>query len=231
MKKYIFISIILFSFTLQSQNLKDNRLWRSRGVYDSDGEFIKSVKTEKFLYFLNSNKIEQLIINDKVHMETGHVKIFVRRDTINLILLNETKYTIKEHDNWQVIKHHKDSITIENTKEKYAFSYVPFQNDISDKMNFKMLKNKILGNTIESKTDNIITTTNYFKNGLKKWKTSESDIHNETEYKLINFNNFFILNGIVSAPKIIANYNNNYIYYTELDYRFSKNKIGKLTIK
>jgi len=222
--KNIFTLIILFVATISfGQNIKKETLWRTKGVYDSSGEFIERAKIQSFLFSSKPNQFYRLKTQDKLNMETGETNVFVYRDTLNLSPRDKNTFELSETET--LIIHSNDSLTIQFNG--YTFPYVKL--DIkSSKIDLKKfeseLQNGPLVETIEGTKKYQFT---YQKNGLVKVKPLERDTGWESEYKVIDFNGFIIVQGIVSAPKLITKLNKGQISYLEIDYRF-ENKNGIL---
>lgn len=110
MKKLFLLLAFCCSFNAFTQQIETNQLWRTRGVYDSLGNFIERAKLQSFLYAETTTRFQRLRNQDKVNMETGETKIFVYKDTFNLEAL--TKYTFKMSEEEVLTIHNSDSLTI-----------------------------------------------------------------------------------------------------------------------
>ncbi len=218
-------SLILFTLLITTisfgQDIDTDQLWRTKGVYDSVGNFVERAKIQGFLYSSKSNQFYRLRTQDKLNMETGETKVFVYRDTLNLTFLDSKSYKISNKETLTL--HTKDSLTIQF--KGYSFPYTKINLKSKpvniDKFKTQLLKAPLI-ESIDNKQDYEYT---YQNNGLAKIKPLESDSEWESEYKIIDFNGFIILQGIVSAPKLITKLNKNTINFIQIDYRY-KNKPG-----
>lgn len=215
--KNICLLVLLFVSTLSfGQNLETDKLWRTKGVYDSVGNFIERAKVQIFLYSSSPDQLQRLRTQDKVNMETGETKIFIYKDTLNLTDLG--KNTFKLNDNETLTLHSKDSLTIQFNGYTLPFVKLDVKSKQADKDQFNTnFINMPLTETVDDKTEYQFT----FKvNGLKKIKPLDRDSEWESEYKLIDFNGFLILQGITSAPKLITKIGKTKVNFLEIDYRF-----------
>ena len=211
----LFISMLSFG-----QNIEVDKLWRTKGVYDSVGNFIERAKLQIFLYSSSPNQLQRLRTQDKVNMETGETKIFIYRDT--LTLTSAGKNMFKLNDKETLILHSKDSLTIELNGYTLPFVKLDIRPKQAGKSKFKShFINVPLTETVDDETGYIFT---YNVNGLKKTKSIDSNSEWESEYKLIDFNDFLILQGITSAPKLITKIGKTKVDFLEIDYRFEIKK-------
>ncbi|WP_299116090.1 hypothetical protein [uncultured Winogradskyella sp.] len=217
--------ILLFVSTLSfGQNFETDKLWRTKGVYDSVGNFMERAKVQIFLYSSGTDQLQRLRTQDKINMETGETKIFIYKDTLNLKALNEN--TFKLNDDETITIHSKDSMTIQFNGYILPFVKLDVKSNQADKNKFNAnFINVRLDETVDNKTEYQFT---FLDNGLKKTKRVDADSEWESEYKLINFNGFLILQGITSAPKLITKIGKTKVNFLEIDYRF-KTKKGMLT--
>lgn len=219
--KHILIVVILFQ-TIQSlgQNLETDDLWRTKGVYDSTGQFVELAKIQSFLYISNANQIQRLRTQDNMNMETGETKVFVYQDTLDLMTLKAGGFKIND-DEFLTI-HSPDSITIEYNG--YNTSYVrlslPEKKVKVDELQKILFKGTMI-QTFGKKTEYYLT---YQDNGLVKISPVDSQSEWESDYKLIDFNGYVIIQGIVSAPKLVVKIRKDEIELIEIDYRFENKK-------
>jgi len=225
MKMKYTITLILFFIAILGfgQNLETDNLWRTKGVYDSLGNFVERAKIQSFLYVSKPNQIQRLRSQDKINMETGETKVVVYRDTIDLELLE--KSTFKVNDEEKLTLHSNDSLTIQYNG--FNISYVrlslPKKKLKVDKIEKALFDRKML-EVVESKNEyNFI----YQKSGLVKVLPINSESEWESDYKLIDFNGYSIIQGIVSAPKLLIGLKRNEIQFIKIDYRY-ENKYGTL---
>lgn len=220
MKKLLLLLTLFCTYSNFGQQLEPENLWRTKGVYDSLGNFIERAKLQSFLYAETSNKLQRLRNQDKMNMETGETTIAVYKDTFNLILINDNIFKISDEEIMTI--HNKDSLTI--SFKGYTLPYVRVQNKI-EKVDIEKFKKTLLKTSwITSSTENKSYEFTYQDNGLKKIKPVDSSSEWESEYKLQDFNGFIILQGVTSAPKLISSYTEESINYLELDYRFEIKK-------
>jgi len=224
MKNILTLIVLLGSIVSFGQNIEDEKLWRTKGVYDSLGGFIEQAKLQSFLYSSKSKQLYRLRTQDKINMETGETKVFVYQDTINLTFVNDKTYALNDKEVLTI--HSDDSLTI-----KYNGYILPYV-----KLNLK--PNRV---EIDKFKSNLINTPftesvngekkygfTYQDNDLVKVKNLESDSEWESDYEIIDFKGFIILQGIVSAPKLITQMKKEEINFIEIDYRF-ENINGVLT--
>lgn len=223
MKNILKLIIIFVSTVSFGQNIEEEKLWRTKGVYDSLGNFMERAKIQSFLFSSKSNQFYRLRTQDKLNMETGKTKVFVYRDTLNLKSSDTKTYKLSNKETLTL--HSNDSLTIKFNG--YILPYVKIDQK-SDKIDLKNLKYELqkepLIESIEEVKEYQFT---YKKNGIVKVKPLERDSEWESEYKIINFNGFIIIQGIVSAPKLITKLKKGKISFIEIDYRF-ENKNGEL---
>ena len=215
----LFVSSLSFG-----QDIEIDKIWRTKGVYDSLGNFVERAKIQSFLYSSKSDEFYRLRTQDKVNMETGETKIFVYNDTLKLTSLTNKTYKLNENE--MLTLHSKDSLTI--TYNGYTLSYVKL--DVKSKqVNVQAFKSNFINvslvETVDEKSDYQFT---YQDNGLVKVKRTDSDSEWKSEYKLIDFNGFLILQGITSAPKLLTKIKKGQIIIIKIDYRF-ENKFGNLS--
>jgi hypothetical protein len=222
--KNILTLIILFVSTISfGQNIEVEKLWRTKGVYDSLGSFIEQAKVQSFLFSSKSNQFYRLRTQDKLNMETGETKVFVYRDTLNLNSSDSKTYKLNEKE--VLTLHSSDSLTIQFNGYTLPYVKLELKSNKIDLENFKSeLQKEPLTQSIEKIKEYRFT---YQKNGLVKVKPLDRDSEWESEYKIIDFNGFIIVQGIVSAPKLITKLKKGKISFIEIDYRF-ENKNGEL---
>lgn len=215
------IFLLLFVSTLSfAQNLETDKLWRTKGVYDSVGNFIERAKVQIFLYCSAPNQLQRLRTQDKVNMETGETKIFIYKDTLNLSTLSKNSFKLNENET--LTSHTKDSLTIQLNGYTLPFVKLDVNSNQADKANFNSnFLNMPLTETVDGKEEYQFT---FQDNGLKKIKPIDRDSEWESEYKLIDFNGFLILQGITSAPKLITKIGKTKVDFLEIDYRFDIKK-------
>ena len=127
-----------------------------------------------------------------------------------------------------LILHSKDSLTIKYNG--YSLPYVRLTQK-NNNVDFKKFKKEFLDKTyINSISEVEDYNLTYQKSGLVKINPIESDSEWESEFKIIDFNGYIILQGIVSAPKLITKSSKSKIEFIEIDYRF-ENKKGELNKK
>ncbi len=223
MKNFLILSIFLLSIASVAQNLEKDRLWRTKGVYDSLGNFIERAKIQSFLYSTGSNTLYRLNTQDKMNMETGETKVFVSRDTLQLVPTDGKTFKLNENEVLKI--HSKDSVTVHF--KGYTLPYV--QLDVQpNSVNFKKFKSKLMNIPfIESVNEERKYQLTYQDTNLVTIKPVDSDSGWDSDYTLIDFNGFIILQGIVSAPKLITDLQKGSIHFIEIDYRF-ENKKGEL---
>ncbi len=223
MKKILTIILLFLSVTSFGQNLDIDNLWRTKGVYDSLGNFMERAKIQSFLYTNEAGQLERIITQDKMNMETGETKVFIYLDTLSLAPFEGTPV---EGNAQEVIRvHSKDSLTIEFNG--YYIAYVRL-NLPKKKVKAKKLKKTLINKTMVESIENESTYhLTYQDNGLVKVSPIDSESSWESDYKLIDFNDFYIIQGIVSAPKLILKSRKKEIDFLEVDYRF-ENKTGIL---
>jgi hypothetical protein len=223
MKYKLTLSLLFITIISFGQNLETENLWRTKGVYDSLGNFLEHSKIQSFLYISKPNQIHRLRTQDKINMETGKMKVFVYKDTIDLEPLKDLSFKI--NDDETLIIHSKDSLTIKykNFNTSYVKLSIPKKKLLSKKVEKVLFDNK-MNETIEGKNDyNLI----YHKKGLVKIIPIESESGWASDYELINFNGYILIQGIVSAPKLIVGLRRKEIQFIQIDYRF-ENKNGTL---
>ncbi|TCI90610.1 hypothetical protein [Tenacibaculum sp. M341] len=222
--KNIFTLIIIFLSTISfGQNIEKEKLWRTKGVYDSLGNFIERAKIQSFLFSSKSNQFYRLRTQDKVNMETGETKVFVYRDTLNLSQSDTKSYKLSDKET--LILHSNDSLTIQFNG--YTLPYVKLDLK-SNKVDLEKLKSELQKEPLIESVEGIKEYQfTYQENELVIVKPLERDSEWESEYKIIDFNGFIIIQGIVSAPKLITKLKKGKISFMEIDYRF-KNKNGEL---
>lgn len=224
--KNILTLLILFVSTLTfGQNIEIGKLWRSKGVYDSVGNFIERAKTERFLYGSKSNQFQRLVIKEKLNMENGEVEIFTYKDTLSLKPLEGGFYKIENQEELLLTFHPMDSLTVKY--KGYTFSYIKLNQKRNkvDLIKFKseLLKEPLIVSVPESKKYKLT----FQENGLVKYNPLDRDSEWESAYKIIHFNGFVFLKGITSAPKLITKSKKGRIEFIIIDYRF-ENKNGEL---
>ena len=226
MKNILTTALLFISITTFGQNINTGELWRTKGVYDSIGNFMERAKIQSFLYSSKPNQFYNLTTQDKMNMETGETKVFINKDTLNLKQLGEKTYKINEKK--MLILHSKDSLTIKYNG--YSLPYVRLTQK-NNNVDFKKFKKEFLDKTyINSISEVEDYNLTYQKSGLVKINPIESDSEWESEFKIIDFNGYIILQGIVSAPKLITKSSKSKIEFIEIDYRF-ENKKGELNKK
>ena len=214
----LFASILSFG-----QNIEEGKLWRTKGVYDSLGNFVERAKIQSFLYSSKSDQLYRLRTQDKINMETGETKVSVYQDTLNLTSLNSKAYSL--NDNEVLMLHSNDSLTI--MYNGFTLPYVKI-NLKPNKVKLDKLKSELINEPLIESINNIEEYQfTYQDNGLAKVKPLERDSEWESDYKIIDFSGFIIIQGIVSAPKLITNAEKGKITFLEIDYRF-ENKNGEL---
>ena len=223
MKNILALGILFISTISFAQKMEIEKLWRTKGVYDSLGNFIEKAKIQSFLYSSKSNQFYRLQIQDKVNMETGETKIFIYKDTLNLTPLNQKSYILNENE--VLTFHNNDSLTIKYNG--YTLPYIKLSQK-PNKVDFDLFKSKLTKEPLIESVENIKEYRfTYQDNGLVKVKPLDRDSEWESEYKIINFNSFIILQGIASAPKLIISIKKRKVTFIEIDYRF-ENKKGEL---
>ena len=223
MKKTLTILFLFISITTFGQDINTGELWRTKGVYDSIGNFMERAKIQSFLYSAKPNQFYSLSTQDKMNMETGETRVFIYRDTLNLNSLGNKTYEI--NDKKTLIVHTKDSLTIKYNG--YSLPYVRLAQK-QNKVNLEKFKIELLNNVFIRSVSKVKDySLTYQTSGLVKINPLKSNSEWESEYKIINFNGFIILQGIVSAPKLITKSSKNKIEFIEIDYRF-ENKNGSL---
>lgn len=217
MQKSILYILLFISTISFGQNLETDKLWRTKGVYDSVGNFMERAKLQIFLYSSAPNQLERLRTQDKVNMETGETKIFIYKDTLNLTATGDN--TFKLNENETLTMHSKDSITILFNGYILPFVKLDVKPKQADKNEFNAnFLNMRLNVTVDNETK---YQYKLLDNGQKKTKRVDGDSEWESEYKLIDFNGFLILQGITSAPKLITQIGKNNVDFLEIDYRFN----------
>lgn len=223
--KNIFVLVLLFISTISfGQNLESQQLWRTKGVYDSLGNFIEQAKVQIFLYSSTPNQFYRMEIEDRINMENGETNVFVYKDTLNLTPLNDKTYQLNEQEVMTI--HSQDSLTIKY--KGYTLIYVKLNekpNQIKvDKLKSELVKAPLI-ESIEKVQKYRFT---YQNNNLVKIKPLDSDSEWESEYKIIDFNGFIFLQGITSAPKLVTKLEKGKVEFLEIDYRF-ETKMGDLS--
>ncbi len=222
MKKILTLIILLVSTLSFGQNIEVEKLWRTKGVYDSVGSFIERAKVQSFLFSSKSNQFYRLKTQDKVNMETGETKVFVYRDTLNLDASDNNTYKLNDKENLTL--HSSDSLTIQFNG--YTLPYVKLEVK-ANKIDLEKFKYELQKEPLIESVENIKAYRfTYQENGLVKVKPLERDSEWESEYRIIDFNGFIIIQGIVSAPKLITKLKEGKISFIEIDYRF-ENKNGE----
>ena len=223
MKKILTIILLFLSVTSFGQNLDIDNLWRTKGVYDSLGNFMERAKIQSFLYTNEAGQLERIITQDKMNMETGETKVSIYLDTLSLEPVQGIPLEGKVQE--VVTVHSKDSLTV--GFNGYHIVYVRL-NLPKKKVKAKKLKKTLINNTMIESIENESTyQLTYQDNGLVKVSPIDSESSWESDYKLIDFNGFYIIQGIVSAPKLILKPRKKEIDFLEIDYRF-ENKTGIL---
>ncbi len=223
MKNTLTLLIVLVSTLSFGQKIEEEKLWRTKGVYDSLGNFIERAKIQSFLFSSKSNQLYRFRTQDRLNMETGETKIFVYRDTLNLKSSDSNTYQLSDKETLTL--HSRDSLTIQYNG--YTLPYVKLDLQ-SNKIDLEKLKSTLQEEPLIESVEGIKEYQfTYQKNGLVKVKPLERDSEWESEYKIIDFNGFIIIQGIVSAPKLITKLEKGKISFMEIDYRF-ENKNGEL---
>ncbi|WP_203256691.1 hypothetical protein [Hyunsoonleella ulvae] len=224
MKNIFALIIVLVSTISFGQDIEEKKLWRTKGVYDSLGNLIERAKIQSFLFSSKSNQFYRLRTQSKVNMETGETKIFIYKDTLNLQVSDTKTYRLNEKEVLTIYSN--DSLTIHFNG--YILPYVKLDVE-SNKIDLKKFTSALQKESLIESVENVKEYRfTYQKNGLVKVKSLERESEWESEYKIINFNGFIILQGIVSAPKLITKLKKGKISFMEIDYRF-ENKKGELT--
>ncbi|MBR9914330.1 MAG: hypothetical protein GYB32_05795 [Algicola sp.] len=222
--KTLLVLLTLFAtIPMFSQDMEAGQLWRTKGVYDSLGNFMERAKIQSFLYSASANKIHRLRTQDRINMETGDTKVFVYRDTLNLSPLGPNVYKLSEKE---VLKlHSKDSLTI--TYNGFTLSYVLLHTK-KIKNGFKKVQSNLLNTSfVETIDEDTKYQLTYQDSGLVKVNPLDSDSEWESDYKLIDFEGYILIQGIVSAPKLVTKSKKGHIQFIQIDYRF-ENKRGEL---
>ncbi|WP_204346596.1 hypothetical protein [Psychroserpens algicola] len=224
--KNLLVLLLIFVSTLSfGQEIEGEKLWRTKGVYDSLGNFIERAKIQSFLFSTASGQLYRLSNQDKMNMETGETKVFVYRDTLNLTPLSDNMYKLNDKETLTI--HTNDSLTIQFNG--FTLPYVKL-NLKPDTINLKTLKSELINTPVIESVENIKKYLfTYQDNNLVKVKPLERDSEWESDYKIIDFNGFIIIQGIVSAPKLLTKSEKGKIHFIEIDYRF-ENKNGALII-
>lgn len=219
-------SLFLVCFSGFSQNLEEDKLWRTKGVYDSLGNFVERAKIQSFLYTSKPDKLIRLSTKDRMNMETGETKVFVYTDTLTLKPTKENTFTLNDKE--QLTIHSKDSLTIHFNG--YVLPYVKLTQK-ANAVKLNTFKTKFVNVTfIESVAGKKEYELTYQDTNLVKVAPLQSSSQWESDYKIIDFNGFIIIQGIVSAPKLITDLKNGNIYFSQIDYRF-ENTTGELIKK
>ncbi|WP_046743614.1 hypothetical protein [Kordia zhangzhouensis] len=223
--KNVFVFLLLIVSTVSfGQNIEKEKLWRTKGVYDSLGNFIERAKIQSFLVSTNSKEFHRLQTQDKINMETGETKVFVYRDTLRLVSLGKNHYQASDKE--VLTLHSKDSLTI--TFKGYTLPYVKLS-EKANSVDLEKLKAELINTPfVETVADVNKYQLTYQDTNLVKVHPLESSSEWESDYKIIDFDGFIIIQGIVSAPKLITKLKKGEVYFLEIDYRF-ENKKGKLT--
>jgi hypothetical protein len=217
--KKIFTLVLLFISTISfGQNVETEKLWRTKGVYDSLGSFIEQAKIQSFLYSTKSNQFHRMDIQDKINMKTGETNVFIYIDTLNL-KLEDKIYRLNEEETMTI--HTDDSLTIQY--KNYTFSYVKV-NEKPSNIAVDKLKKELIKQPLIEAIDKVDYQFTYQDNGLVKTKTLDRDYEWESEYKIIDFNGFIFLQGIVSTPQLILKVGKGKIEFLAIDYRFESKK-------
>ncbi|AXG71370.1 hypothetical protein KORDIASMS9_03627 [Kordia sp. SMS9] len=226
MKHLLTAAIFLLSISSFAQNLEKDQLWRTKGVYDSLGNFVERAKIQSFLYSAAPNQLYRLNTKDRMNMETGETTVFVFRDTLQLASTKDKTFKLNDEEVLKI--HSKDSLTIHFNG--YTLPYVKL--DVKPKrVNFKKFTSKLMDIPfIESVDDVKAYQLTYQDTNLVNIKPVDSDSGWDSDYKLIDFHGFIIIQGIVSAPKLITEIEKDTIHFLQIDYRF-ENKKGKLIRK
>ena len=223
MKNTLTLLIVLVSTLSFGQKIEEEKLWRTKGVYDSLGNFIERAKIQSFLFSSKSDQFFRLRTQDRLNMETGETKVFVYRDTLNLKSSDSNTYQLSDKETLTL--HSRDSLTIQYNG--YTLPYVKLDLQ-SNKIDLEKLKSTLQEEPLIESVEGIKEYQfTYQKNRLVKVKPLERDSEWESEYKIIDFNGFIIIQGIVSAPKLITKLEKGKISFMEIDYRF-ENKNGEL---
>ena len=217
----LFLTISTLSF---GQTIETGKLWRTKGVYDSLGNFMERAKVQIFLYSTKPNQFHRLEIEDRLNMTTGETNVVTYRDTLDLISLEANSYKLNEEETMTI--HTDDSLTIKY--RGYTLSYVKVNEKVESITTEKLKSNLVKTALIQSVGDSEKYRMTYQENGLVKIKTLDRDYEWESEYKIIDFNGFIFLQGITSAPKLVTDIKKGEVQFVEIDYRF-ENKNGQLT--
>jgi hypothetical protein len=142
-------------------------------------------------------------------METGETKVFSYRDTLTLDSTPQKHFRISEKET--LTFHTKDSLSI-----VYVKLDVP-KNTISLHKLQKVLLHKEMTEIIDGTKEYTFT---YQNDNLAEVSSLESKSKWKSDYKIIDFEGFLILQGIVSPPKLILKANKKSISFLEIDYRF-----------
>lgn len=227
MKKLIALTtLFLISMSSFSQDLEKDRLWRTKGVYDSLGNFVERAKIQSFLYSAKPNQLYRLNTKDRINMETGETTVFVFRDTLQLAAKNTKTFKLNDEEVLKI--HSKDSLTIHYNG--YTLPYVKL--DVKpNSINFKKFRSKLMDTPFIESVGNVKAyQLTYQDTNLLNIKPLNSGSGWDSDYKLINFHGFIIIQGIVSSAKLITEVEKDTIHFIQIDYRF-ENKQGKLIKK
>ncbi len=225
MKKALTICLIFATTLVFSQGLETGKLWRTKGVYDKDGSFVERDKTEKFLFVEAPDKAYVLTTEEWMHMKTGDIKLMVFRDTLNLDSINEGVYESRTRRDTSILTVHKpDSVTLKREDKAVVFVKLNVEkpNIELKKFTTTLMKSSQLS-TVEGVEGNKMT---YKKDGFVRIEPLESKSAWDSGYKIIEFNGFIIIKGVMSAPKLITELDKKRIGFIEIDYRF-ENKNGE----
>lgn len=220
MKQTITIILILISFSSIGQIDEYESLWRTQGVYDSLGNFMERAKIQSFLYASQENQFYRLRTQDKINMETGETKVFIYQDTLNLKPSYGNRFEI--NDDEFLTFHSNDSLTIEYKGYHFSYKKLPLKRNTIE---FAELEKVLTNNTmIESVENEEKYEFTYQSNGLVKVSLSDSKSEWESDYKIIDFHGFIVIQGIVSAPKLIIAVDKKEVKFLQIDYRFESKK-------
>lgn len=220
MKQIITILCLFLAFSSFSQIKETESLWRTKGVHDSTGNFITRAKIQSFLYAAKDNQFYRLRNQSRINMETGETKVFTYIDTLLLKPTKSNHFEVNEKE--ALVLHTEDSLTIEYNG--YHIAYVKVASP-KKKVSLKKLKKALLDKRmIENIANEESYAFNYQSNNLVKVMPLDSESNWESDYKIIDFEGFLILQGITSAPKLILNIQKQKITFLEIDYRFESKK-------
>ncbi len=216
---------LLFTVVGFGQSFETATMWRTKGVYDTLGNFLDRAKIQSFLYITQPNEIQRLTTQDKINRTTGETKVFTYRDTLTLLPLHGATFQITPKETLTL--HRPDSLPIQY--KHFHIAYVRLKlppNPPSPQTIKKALMDQPVRATIAGKTKYQFT---YQKNGLVKIQPIGGGASWESNYLLIHFNGYAILQGIVSAPKLLLGFDKTTFQLLEIDYRFDSKK-GQLEL-